>query len=272
MDKKSQNPTEKMPAGVYMATKKDGTVYYRSSFTYKNKHISLGSFDTAHKAHLAYNEAERLVSSDKFTLAQYNKKKHLSFDKWVTIINFRDNGIYIKTPIYMKKKYFIYYLNPRTELKFDIDDLFYYSNHTIMQRNGHLFVSDYGMQVNIKNRYGIHNFAVIGRDYYFANGDETDFRYGNIIVKNKYTGVFKEIKKGREVFVSKIHINGDFIIGKYSTEINAAVAYNKAVDTLRSLGLVKNYTINYIEEISPREYAEIYTRLKISKKITAYKP
>ena len=29
-----------MPAGVYTAYKKDGTVYYRSSITHKNKHIS----------------------------------------------------------------------------------------------------------------------------------------------------------------------------------------------------------------------------------------
>ena len=35
-----------MPAGVYTAYKKDGTVYYRSSITHKNKHISLGSFSS----------------------------------------------------------------------------------------------------------------------------------------------------------------------------------------------------------------------------------
>ena len=29
-----------MPAGVYTAYKKDGTVYYRSSITHKNKQIT----------------------------------------------------------------------------------------------------------------------------------------------------------------------------------------------------------------------------------------
>ena len=29
--------------GVYEARKKSGEIYYRASFTYKNKHISLGS-------------------------------------------------------------------------------------------------------------------------------------------------------------------------------------------------------------------------------------
>ena len=43
-----------MLPGVYLATKKDGTVYYRSSITYRSKHISLGSFSTEEDAHCAY--------------------------------------------------------------------------------------------------------------------------------------------------------------------------------------------------------------------------
>ena len=35
-----------MKKGVYTATKKDGTLYYRSSITFQNKHISLGSFSS----------------------------------------------------------------------------------------------------------------------------------------------------------------------------------------------------------------------------------
>lgn len=84
------------------------------------------------------------------------------------LINFRDNGIYFGTPIYARSKFFYYYLSPTDVLKFDIDDLFYYSSRKIMKRNGHLFVADYGMQVNILNRYGIRNFAVAGKDYLFS--------------------------------------------------------------------------------------------------------
>ncbi|MBE5939125.1 MAG: hypothetical protein E7266_01905 [Lachnospiraceae bacterium] len=256
-----------LPKGVFLAYKKDKTPYYRSSFTYKNKHISLGSFDTAKEANLAYREALRLVKDNKYSLTSYNSKRHLSFGKWVSIINFRDNGYYFKTPIYMKQRYFIYYLDQSTELKFDVDDLFFYSTHTIMKRDGHLFVSDYGMQLNIKNRYGIKNFAVAGKDYIFVNGDDTDFRYGNIKIINRYNGVSKEEKKGRISYVCKIHINGDYIIGRYSSEIDAAIAYNKAIDILKNKGININYTINYIEDISSKEYAERYAVIKISKKL-----
>lgn len=43
-------------AGVYIAKKKDGTIYFRSSITYRNKHISLGSYETEQQAHEAYLE------------------------------------------------------------------------------------------------------------------------------------------------------------------------------------------------------------------------
>ena len=37
--------------GVYQATKKNGEVYYRSSLTYRRRHISLGSYSDALLAH-----------------------------------------------------------------------------------------------------------------------------------------------------------------------------------------------------------------------------
>ena len=52
-----------MKPGVFIAKKKDGTIYYRSSITYKNKHISLGSFDTEDQAHQTYNEASMILYS-----------------------------------------------------------------------------------------------------------------------------------------------------------------------------------------------------------------
>ena len=45
--------------GVFPAKKKDGSLYFRSSITYRNRHISLGSFQTEQKAHKAYKEAEQ---------------------------------------------------------------------------------------------------------------------------------------------------------------------------------------------------------------------
>ena len=135
--------------GVYQAQKKDGSTYYRASITYKQKHISLGSYSSASMACAAYLEASSLLSSGELCLSDYSKFRLLSFEKWVCLLNFRNNDIYFSTPIYMRKNYFEYYLSPSYILKFDVDDLFYYSSHKIMRRGRHFFVADYGMQVNI---------------------------------------------------------------------------------------------------------------------------
>ncbi|WP_028236038.1 hypothetical protein [Pseudobutyrivibrio sp. MD2005] len=254
-----------MKPGVSVATRKDGRSYYRGSITYSGKHISIGSFNAESDCTKAYDEARLLIKDSTITLDNLLQNIHtLSFEKCITLINFRDNGIYIKNPIYLQKSYFLYYLDKSTILKFDNDDLFYYSSHKIQNRGGHMFVNDYGMQYNILGRYGIKPYSVKGRDYQFANGDDTDFRYSNIVVVNKYHGVYKEEKKGKIIYAAKIHLNGDFIVGRYNNEATAAIAYNKAVDLCRARGMTKSFPINYITEYSPREYADVYTEIKIS--------
>lgn len=259
----------KKNTGVYEAVKKDGTAYFRSSITYHNKHISLGSFDTYEDAHSAYLEAGRLINDPSETIDHYHIDK-LSFEKAVSLLNFRDHAIYAANPIYVQKHFFRYYLTRYEFLTFDIDDLFYYSNHKIMKRGGHLFVSDYGMQVTILSRYGIKSHAVAGRDYRFLNGDPTDLRYSNIEIINRYHGVTALTEGVKTRYRATIHINGNYIIGTYSTEIKAAIAYNKAVDILHSKGFKTNYPVNYIEGLPASQYADIYASLKISDKITAY--
>lgn len=256
-----------MLPGVYTATKKDGTLYYRSSITFRNKHISLGSFSSEMDASQAYSNANTLLHSNLDIENAFYFTRYFSFQKLVSLINFRDNNMYFATPIYLHKNYFSYYLTLSKELKFDIDDLFYYSSHKIMQRQGHLFVNDYGMQVTILSRYGVKPYAVCGRDYLFVNGDSNDYRYSNIEVINPYYGVTLLDNNRYQV---KIHINGDYIVGIYKSIEKAAIAYNKAVDLVRSAGIKKKYSENYIETISPKEYAEIYTNLKISEKLIAY--
>lgn len=255
--------------GVYKAVKKNGEVYYRSSVTFKSKHISLGSFPTESQANQAYLIASKILRGNE-SIEDYEDFLPLSFDKWVVLINLRDNGIYIKNPIYLKEHYFIYYINKKIFFKFDTDDLFYYANHKIMKRGNHLFVSDYGMQVNILSRYGIKNYAVAGRDYRFVNGDHTDFRYENIEIINHYHGVIKSVKKGKPVYTAKIHIKGDYIIGRYSTEIEAAIAYNKAAKLLQEKGVSKNFPENYVKEVDEIEYARIYHGIRISKRLRNY--
>lgn len=262
--------------GVYLAKKKDGTEYYRASLTYRRKHISLGSFDDIHTAHCAYLEASRILTDPAIKLVSYNSGDNptlLSFEKWVVLINFRDNGLYFGKPIYLGQKMFFYYLNPLKVLKFDLDDLFYFSSHKIMCRGNHYFVADYGMQVNVINRYGIKNYAVEGRDYLFLNGDPLDFRRHNLKILNTYHGVSEKKKgspKSGSLYTSKIHIHGNYVIGHYLTPLEAAIAYNKAIDILAQNGVAKNFQPNYIEGLSPKEYAEIYSALKISPKIQSY--
>ena len=81
-----------MKPGVFLAKKKDGTTYYRSSITYKSKHISLGSFETEDQAHQTYNEASMLLNSALALEDVAHAMLHLPFHKAVTLINFRDNG------------------------------------------------------------------------------------------------------------------------------------------------------------------------------------
>lgn len=261
-----------MLPGVYYAKKKSGEPYYRASITFKGNHISLGSYDTETKASSAYKLAGEVLYStpDIWNIDNYPSSCLLSFDKWVVLINLRDNGIYFKNPIYLKKSYFLYYLDKDLILKFDVDDLFYYARHKISMRGQHLYTSEYGMQINLRSRYGIKNYAVEGRDYRFINGDNTDFRYSNIEIINPYHGVSKYIKNNKTIYEAKIHLNGDYIIGRYDTEEEAAIAYNKAAQILKNKGVSKNFPENYVEGIDEITYAALYQRIRISKKILNY--
>lgn len=254
-------------AGAFQATKKNGTNYYRSSITYKNKHISLGSFSTELLAHTAYLEAGQLVVSADDISSYGTKERTLSFEKYVSLINFRDHNVYFKNPIYLEKRYFLYYLSTEDILKFDIDDLFYYASRKISKRNGHLFVADYGMQINLLSRYGIKSHAVRNRDYRFINGDRYDFRYENIEIINRYYGVTRIQQGNLTAYKTKILINGVFTVGVYSTEIEAAIAYNKAADYIQQKMPHRKYRQNYIDSLTPSMYAELYLNLSISPKI-----
>ena len=264
--------SKKKYVGVYSTTLKDGTPSFRASITYCGKHIALGSFSDVNYASKVYKDAARLLDDDSITVSSYTSDMALPFEKFVSLINFRDKGMYISNPIYLEKKYFLYYLSPAKILKFDIDDLFYYSSHKIMQRGNHLFVADYGSQISILSRYGIKSYAVEGRDYIFANDDHNDLRYENIIVLNRYMGVRQYNFRGFIRYKSVIHIKSNYVIGNYRTEYEAAIAYNKAADILKKNGIKKNFAQNYIEDLSPSQYADLYMKVDISKTIYEIKP
>lgn len=263
-------------SGVFKAEKKDGTIYYRSSITFKNKHISLGSYNTELAANRAYLRAKELLESNiKYSelsgadiLNEYSRDKTIKFNKFISIINFRDNNIYIKNPIYICKRFFLYFYSPDHVYTFDTEDLFFYASHKIAKRGSHLFVADYGMQINLLSRYGIKSHSVPGRDFIFKNGDPYDFRYSNLEIINQYNGVQAKNTKSGTKYKAIILINGNFIIGTYDTEIEAAIAYNKACDIIKPLFPDRVFRQNIIRSLTPKEYAKIYLTIEVSEKIT----
>lgn len=257
--------------GVYTAKRKDGTIYFRASLTYRNKHISLGSHENQKKAHEIYLTATALLSDSSIRLEDYTEDAPLAFAKWVSLINFRDNGLYFSSPIYIRPRFFYYYFSPTEFFIFDKDDLFYYSSRKISRRGGHYFVADYGMQVNIMSRYGIKNYAVEGRDYRFINGNRNDLRYENIEIFNRFHGVSAIQEKGRTGYLVKIHVKGYVKVGVYDTEVEAAIAYNKAIDLLKKAGVDKAYSPNYMEGIAPDVYAGLYHSIQVSSRLLDYR-
>lgn len=257
--------------GVYVDKLKNGQFNYRASVTVNKKHISLGSYPSLESAANAYSYALNLYKDTTVFLSSYSEDCPLKFEKFITIINLRDNNIYFSNPIYLRKSYFSYFLSPADELKFDMDDLFYFSSHKIMKRGNHFFVSDFGMQESVLSRFNIRPFSVVGRDFVFANEDRLDFRRENLEIINPYFGVLKK-ENGSDIYYEVlIHVNGNLKVGTYEDITVAAIAYNKAVDTLKKNGINKNFMQNYLEDLSSKEYAAIYSATQISDNIYEYR-
>lgn len=261
-----------MQKGVYRAQKKDGSVYYRASVTHRQKHISLGSFETEQTAGDAYREARTLLSEPSLCFRADHQTRALSFEKYVTLMNFRDNHYYFGSPIYAYPRYFLYFWSREIVFKFDTDDLFYYASRRIMKRGGHYFIADYGMQVSLYSRYGIKPYAVAGRDYCFINGDPYDLRYENIHIINRYHGVCLIPESAPAAYRAVIHIRSNYVIGVFRSETEAAIAYNKAADILTKNGFTRNFMQNYIDTVTPSEYAALYDAIVIPEKLARLMP
>lgn len=121
------------------------------------------------------------------------------------------------------------------------------------------------------SRYGIKNYAVEGRDYRFINGSPNDLRYENIEILNRFHGVSVVQEKGLTRYQVKIHVKGNVNVGTYDTEMEAAIAYNKAIDLLKKAGIDKAYSPNYMEGISPDVYADLYRSIQVSPRLLNYR-
>ena len=105
-----------------------------------------------------------------------------------------------------------------------------------------------------------------GKDFIFVNGDETDYRYENIKIINRYHGVRRREKNGHVDYMTQIHLRGQIVVGYYPSENEAAIAYNKAAAYLWEQKVDREFPLNYISEMEKEEYQRIYEGIRIGKK------
>ena len=68
----------------------------------------------------------------------------------------------------------------------------------------------------------------------------------------------------------RVFSGNDAVYGLTEGAIDAAIAYNKAVDLAHQAGISKNFPENYIEELSASSYADIYQQISLSPKYLSY--
>lgn len=241
---------------------KNNILRYKVYFVYQSKKIYLGLYDTEELAKNTLREAQEIM--EKFMDISHYTCQYINFKKFISLCNLRDRHVYIKNPIYLYDTYFHYYLSKDVFLTFDIKDLLFFSTYKICKRGNYIYTQDSITQQSILCRFGIHQHSIYGVDYKLKNGNMYDFRRENIEIINAYKGVTLKEKNGQSVYVAKIFINHDIIIGYYTSQAEAAIAYNKAIDVLTQNGTLRDYIKNTIPYLTLSEYTQIYNRLVIS--------
>lgn len=246
---------------IYPSTSANITKY-KVYFVYFGQKIYLGIFNTYEEAKNILTEANTIMSSPS-GLPDFSEFT-LNYKKIICLCNLRDNKTYIKNPIYIYPTYFHYYLSKSSFLIFDLKELFYFSTYKIYKRGSYLYTQDSVSQQSILSRFGILNHSIVGKDYRFRNDNPNDFRQDNIEIINAYKGVTKKEKNNCTLYTSSIYIDKNIVLGHYSSEIEAAIAYNKAIDYLIGTGTTKNFVHNAIPFITKDEYQMIYEKIILS--------
>lgn len=238
---------------------------YKVYFVYKCQKIYLATSTSYKEADALLKEAEMIMTLPP-GIPHFAPFK-LNVQKIVCLCNLRDHQHYIKNPIYLYPTYFHYYLSATCVLTFDLKDLFYFSTYKIHQRGHYLYTQDSISQKSILSRFGIMNYSVIGKDYRFKNGNPYDFRQQNLEIINPYKGVTKKEKGGCIFYTASICLPKKLIIGHYTSEVEAAIAYNKALDLLARYEHPLTSSRNSIPFLTRTEYEAIYHRLSLSPRL-----
>ncbi len=243
-------------------SQKNAIMRYKVYLLHQSKKIYLGLYSTKELAENALHEAT-CVMENPIDVTHYTCS-FISYKKFISLCNFRDRHVYIKNPIYIYDNYFCYYLSQDVVLTFDMKDLFFFSTYKVCKRGNYLYMQDSITQQSILTRFGIPPHSVYGVDYQFKNGCMYDFRRDNLEIINSYKGVTRRQIKDKLIYVAKIFVHQNIIIGHYTSELEAAIAYNKAIDILLEKGIQRDYIKNSIPYLTLSEYNEIYNKLAIS--------
>lgn len=235
---------------------------YKVYFLYQSKKVYLGVYDSQEAAENTLSEATEIMEKS-IPMSHYTCH-YINFKKFISLCNLRDHNVYIKNPIDLHDTYFNYYLSKDIVFTFDIKDLLFFSAYKISKRGNYIYTQDSITQQSILSRFGIHPHSVYGVDYKLKNGNMYDFRRENLEIINPYKGVFHKSINNQSVYIAKIFINHDIIIGHYTSQLEAAIAYNKAIDVLFENGSQRDYIQNDIPYLTLTEYNQIYNQLTLS--------
>lgn len=238
------------------------TTKYKLYFVQDNKKIYLGIYPSLASAQQIELEAKALMAAPR-GLPSFEDYQ-MDYKKVIVLCNLRDHKKYIRNPIYIYPEYFHYYLSKTCILTFDLKDLFYFSTYKIRQRGQYLYIQDSISQKSILSRFGILQHSVPGKDYIFKNKNCLDFRKENLQLINPYKGVRKRQRKGELFYTCTIYHDQNLTVGHYHSEIEAAIAYNKAIDLLLAQGIHKNFIPNTIPFLTQHEYTRIYDSIVLS--------